>query len=153
MLDRTLNVQWNGASQWLCYSRRDLQPVNQLRRWQNEPRSFQKGKHMSEKEKFLRKSNEVREMICKRLQHDTKNTAQRLMRASFTTLVVSKQADDLLSAVAGNQTNIECWIMNCECCQDLMSSPVDVSTVLSSSGCFSRSLHSYITQYLDLSAW
>lgn len=65
-------------------------------------------------------------MFCKSLQHDTKNTQQGrrlLMRTSVTsTLVVSKQADDLLSAVAGNQTNIECWIMRPrECCQELMS--------------------------------
>lgn len=66
-----------------------------------------------------------------------------LMRASVTPLVVSKEADDLLSAVVGNQTNIECWIVNYQCCQcELMSPPVDVSTVpscprSSSSGCFS----------------
>lgn len=67
MLDWTLNVQCNEASQRLGYSRRDLKPLNQLRRGQNEPRSFQKREHMSEKETFFRRSNEVREMFCKRL--------------------------------------------------------------------------------------
>lgn len=75
---------------------------------------------MGEKEKLFWRSNEVREMFRKRLRHYTKNTKQSswlLMRAAVTTLVVSKEADDLLSAVVANQTNIECWIMSCECCQ------------------------------------
>lgn len=71
---------------------------------------------MGEKEKLFWRSNEVREMFRKRLRHYTKNTSWLLMRA-VTTLVVSKEADDLLSAVVANQTNIECWIMSCECCQ------------------------------------
>lgn len=75
---------------------------------------------MSKKKKISWRSNEVREMFCKRLQHDTKNTEQSrwlLLRATVTPLVVSKEANDLLSAVVGNQTNIERWIINCECCQ------------------------------------
>lgn len=72
----------------------------------------------------------MRETFCK---HDTKNTEQNrwlLMRDSVTTLVVSEEANDLLSAVAGNQTNIECWIKTCECCQlGVDAPPVDVSTV------------------------
>lgn len=137
-------MQCNGASQRHCYSRRDLKPVNQRCCWQNEPRSFQKGEHTSGEEKSFWRSNEVRETFCKRLRHNTKNTEQSrrlLLKASVTPLVVSKEADDLLSAVAGNQTNIECWTVNCKCCQyELMSLPVDVSTVPSCpllAGCFS----------------
>lgn len=160
MLDRTLDVQCNGASQRLCYSRRDLRPVNHRRFWRNEPRSFQKGEHMNGEEKSFRRSNEVREMSCKCLQYDTKNTERSrwlLMRASVTPLVVSKEADDLLSAVAGNQTNIECWIVNYKCCQyELMSPPVDVSTVPSCPHPPLAVFHqvpSSITQFLDLSTW
>lgn len=75
---------------------------------------------MSEKGKFFWRSNKVSEMFSKSLQHDTKNTEQcrwLLMRASVTALVVSEEADGLLSAVAGTQTNIERWIMICERCQ------------------------------------
>lgn len=53
-------------------------------------------------------------MFCKRRQHDTKNTELNrwlLMTASVTT-PVSKEADDLLSAVAGNQTNIEYKVLD-----------------------------------------
>lgn len=119
MLDRTLNVQCNGASQWLCYSRRDLRPVNQLRCRQNEPRSFQKGEHMSEKEKFCWRRTEVREMFSVNVYSMTlkilNRIARLLMRAPVTTLVVSQEADDLLSAVVGNHTNIvldyELWVL------------------------------------------
>lgn len=71
----------------------------------------------AKRKKFFWRSNEVREMFCKRLQHDAINTAPSwglLMRASVTILVVSKEVGDLLSAVVGNQTNIECWIKNPE---------------------------------------
>ena len=161
MLDWTLNVQCNGASQWLCYSRHDLKPVNQLRRWQNEPRSFQNGEHMSEKEEFFWRCSEVWEMFCKRLQHDTKNTEQScwlITRAPVTTLVVSKEADEPLSAVAGNQTNIDCWIMTVRlasrswCLHQLMS-PACCPVLIRLWLFFTRSLHPSITQSLDLSTW
>lgn len=59
------------------------------------------------KEKLWR-SNEVREMLCERLQRDTKNTKQSLwLLMSISVTVVSKEEDELLSAVAGNQTNID----------------------------------------------
>ena len=65
--------------------------------------------------------------------HDTKDTEESrwlLRRNSVTTLVVSEEAGDLLSAVAGNQTNIECWIKAGEGCQlGADVPPVDVFTV------------------------
>lgn len=54
MLDWTLNVLCNGASQRLCYSRRDLKLLNRLRHRHKEPNSFHKGEHMSEKQQAER---------------------------------------------------------------------------------------------------
>ncbi len=155
MLDWTLNVQCNGALQRLCYSCHDLRPVNQVRCWRNEPRSFQKGEHKGNEEKSLCKRNEVWAMFCIHLQHDTKNTGQSrwlFIRASATTRVVSKEADEMPSAVVADQTSMGSWNMNCECCQEeTMSPPVDVSTVLSRPhpplAVFTRSLHPYITHF------
>lgn len=105
MLDWTINVLCNGASQRLCYSRRDLKLLNRLRHRHKEPNSFHKGEHMSEKQHAERNFLQMFQQTCG------------LLMSIFVTTLLSVEADDLLSAVAANQINIECWIINPESCQ------------------------------------
>lgn len=63
----------------------------------------------------------------------------------FVTTLLSVEADDLLSAVAANQINIECWIINPESC----GQPVACPTVLVLLWQFFLSaLHPFITMFL-----
>lgn len=153
MLDRTLNVQCNGASQRLCSRRRDLKPVNRLRHRRNQPRSFQNGEHMSGEEKSVGDAMRWEKCSVKRLQHDTKNTEQcrwLLMRDSVTTTLVVSQEGRWPAVSCGGQSNK----------YRVGLRPVSVASrswvaVLSSSssGCFSpgpyihSSLNSYIWPY------
>lgn len=101
MLDWTLNVLCNGASQRLCYSRRDLKLLNRLRHRHKEPNSFHKGEHMSEKQQAERNFLQM----FAAWHWNTQQTYGLLMSISVTSLLTI-EADDLLSAVAANQINI-----------------------------------------------
>lgn len=133
MLDGTLNVQCNGASQcsvtaavtWSWWTSSAADEMSQV--------TFRKENTWARRRRVLWIST-------------TRNPGQSrqlLMKASVTTLVASEEAYDLLSAVAGDQINIEryygAWCLHC------------AILILLWLFC-TRSVHSYITQYLHLRA-